>query len=1085
VGWGRRDQGIAELVEYFDRPEIVAGGWQRLANKPSELKVVIEEIRKCREDFEYCARNYFWITDKERRDVPFALWESQELLYEKFKELRAKGRAQKLLVLKARQLGFSCLIEALITWRTIFYSNVNSVIVSHAPHHSIYLFGIMQHFLERLPFWLCPMIRSHKIEEGLIFENVDPEAGRSRPGLNSRVVVQAANQNSGVAQGYRISAAHICVSTYTQIRTTGASVCQIQDIQPSDSIYTSDGKIARVKQVFKSARGPEMAARLKFWLNQDPLICTKDHRILTPDGFMPAGELHKNDWVRYPAREIESKIREFILENRGDGGASDVTWEERYPLNRDWGFFFGLFLANGNIGFKYGGGKRHGAASISFHNHAKKMERTYQMLDACLADRHRYSYQRTPNSGMARVHYAALARFTAEQFGHKEEKRIPDWVWAAGREFAEGLVSGYIFGDGCFKVKIHQLVCRSIRPAITLQLRDLIASIGCGWSAISVEEAGLIGGRNCQKQWILKANGSTCRKLACLCGVSLDPARREAPSHWRYSADQKFVEIQIREASEQWCEEFWDLEVESGLHDFTTLHCVVHNSELADVEDWRAKEIMEADLRYALADNVETMAFIETTAKGQGRYFHKFWEKMVELGEQADWMPTFFPAFMEKSRTRMPTPGWEPEEYEARVREKVSREWLRCDRCGRYKDTKSWRILQDKPCLDCQDGTYRPLLLADGQLYYFQLQRLNSSKDIESLKNYKQELCITVEDAWQVSGIQVFPHECFDVVEQTVCEPIARGFFDDGGRFHGVDYRTGTCPAEACNMDHQYDDLAFEIWDYPRDNYTYTLGADVAEGVGGDYSVVVINKVGNFNEPDEIVAQFRSNLIDPISFAFPIVHLGRWYKEALAAIEVNKYDTTFTWVRNQLQYPNLYRWKHIDSTNVNSNKWGWWTNLTSRPRLYQTAIKFLKAKMWIVRSREMLKEMATFQKDDYDDRIAEHDRGAHDDVLIASLISLYCSHDMDYDNNLGFIPVHKASSNISAYPFIMHCGSCGHKWGSTDPGAYCSKCMSIRTIAKRHQLIDAGNQKEWERMTGQSERDETDKLSEQPEYELL
>ena len=101
-----RDRGVVELVKYFSQPDIEAGGWERLAGKPDEFRVVQAEIAKCRNNFRYTARNYFHIQTKQRQVIPFKLWESQELLLEKVEDLKAKGKAQKVLVLKARQLGF-------------------------------------------------------------------------------------------------------------------------------------------------------------------------------------------------------------------------------------------------------------------------------------------------------------------------------------------------------------------------------------------------------------------------------------------------------------------------------------------------------------------------------------------------------------------------------------------------------------------------------------------------------------------------------------------------------------------------------------------------------------------------------------------------------------------------------------------------------------------------------------------------------------------------------------------------------------------------------------------------------------------
>ena len=146
----QRDPGIEELIDYFDQPGVApawdgkSGGWIRLQGKPSELAAIESEIRKCRQSFSYFARNYGWITTKERKEVPFRLFESQELLLERILELKSMGKAQKLLILKARQLGASTLVEGMITWRTVLFSNVNALIVSANPSHSVYLFNMMQ-----------------------------------------------------------------------------------------------------------------------------------------------------------------------------------------------------------------------------------------------------------------------------------------------------------------------------------------------------------------------------------------------------------------------------------------------------------------------------------------------------------------------------------------------------------------------------------------------------------------------------------------------------------------------------------------------------------------------------------------------------------------------------------------------------------------------------------------------------------------------------------------------------------------------------------------------------------------------------
>lgn len=689
------------MVDYFNRAEIIDGGWERLSTKPDEVRVVAAEVERCRRDFVYFARNYAVIKTKDRKIIPFNLWESQELLLEKVQELKAKNKAQKVIICKARQLGFSTVIEAMMAWRVMFFENVNAIIVSHNPAHSVYLFNMMCLIYDSLPWILKPMILSRKIEEGLIFDNPNHDDRSMNPGLKSLVVVQAANQTSGVGQGYSIQAAHL--------------------------------------------------------------------------------------------------------------------------------------------------------------------------------------------------------------------------------------------------------------------------------------------------------------------------------------------------------------------------------SELGDWEDGAAREIIEGDLGQALADGPETFAFTETTAKGEGRYFHRLWMKQIELGESAEWYPFFVPWFFERNRKLIPLPeNFKLEEPEMRIREKVLQQWLRCDKCGKFRESVDLNgfDLSGSVCPVCNVGSLQPHELSDEQLGWIANKRKNASKDLESQKEYHQELPTTAIEAFQLSGVRVFPQDAMDWAEYCVetSKPLAKGFMDNSGAFHGVDYETGLCPCKDCNVNHEFDDMPLVVWEYPESGRNYTIGVDVANGDGGegDYSVAFVNKVSDGYGPDEHVATLRSNQIDPITFSFPVAHLGFWYNESLMAIECNKFDTCFSYVRNQMQYPNLYRWKHIDSTNQNSNKWGWWTNQISRPRLYQTAIKFLKSKVWVVRSPNIVREMQHFSKDDYEDRRVEHSLNEYDDELIAGMIALYTAHDTDYDSNLGFIPI-KRTTDPKLSQWSMRCNSCNFFWGASDPSSpgVCPQCFSPRIEGNKNVIVTHTANEEW------------------------
>ena len=226
--------------------------------------------------------------------------------------------------------------------------------------------------------------------------------------------------------------------------------------------------------------------------------------------------------------------------------------------------------------------------------------------------------------------------------------------------------------------------------------------------------------------------------------------------------------------------------------------------------------------------------------------------------------------------------------------------------------------LEGRKCPACGSGLLQPYRLTDNQLGWIMFKRQNASKDLESQKEFHQEMPTTAMEAFQIQGVRVFPQDAMDWAEYCVesANPVAKGFMDNAGAFHGVSFeegKGGQCPVEGCTVNHEFDDMPLMIWEYPESGASYVIGVDVASGDGGegDYSVAFINKVSNGYGPDEHVGTMRSNEIDPISFAFPLAHLGTWYNEAVLAIECNKYDTCFSWVRNQLQYTNLYRWKHI------------------------------------------------------------------------------------------------------------------------------------------------------------------------------
>lgn len=129
-----------------------------------------------------------YIRTKKAEIVPLKLNRAQERLYEALRRQAEAGKPMRVIVLKARQLGFSTLAEALIFARTATEPNVNSLIVAHREDSSANLFKMSKLFFERLPDELRPMAKNSNARE-LVFENPerDPVKKAADPGLMSRI----------------------------------------------------------------------------------------------------------------------------------------------------------------------------------------------------------------------------------------------------------------------------------------------------------------------------------------------------------------------------------------------------------------------------------------------------------------------------------------------------------------------------------------------------------------------------------------------------------------------------------------------------------------------------------------------------------------------------------------------------------------------------------------------------------------------------------------------------------------------------------------------------------------------------------
>ena len=108
---------------------------------------VKNEILRCAQDFEYCAK-YFKIVTKRSRLESFQLNNAQKDIIGSLK------RNDNLMMLKARQLGSTTGIAAYFFWKALFNPHTNEAVVAHTDEAVKKIFEIYRLFYDELPDFL-------------------------------------------------------------------------------------------------------------------------------------------------------------------------------------------------------------------------------------------------------------------------------------------------------------------------------------------------------------------------------------------------------------------------------------------------------------------------------------------------------------------------------------------------------------------------------------------------------------------------------------------------------------------------------------------------------------------------------------------------------------------------------------------------------------------------------------------------------------------------------------------------------------------------------------------------------------------
>lgn len=146
------------------------------------------------------------IRDKNGEVIDFKMNPPQRRLYDAVAAHHRAGKPVRIIVLKARQMGFSTLTEAMIFFMTATRKNTEGMIVAHKEEATNNLFRMSLRYYENLPDEIKPMIKASNAQE-LVFDKPS-RVKTERKGLASRIRCATAG-GEGVGRSYTLRCLHL------------------------------------------------------------------------------------------------------------------------------------------------------------------------------------------------------------------------------------------------------------------------------------------------------------------------------------------------------------------------------------------------------------------------------------------------------------------------------------------------------------------------------------------------------------------------------------------------------------------------------------------------------------------------------------------------------------------------------------------------------------------------------------------------------------------------------------------------------------------------------------------------------------
>jgi len=432
---------------------------------------------------------------------------------------------------------------------------------------------------------------------------------------------------------------------------------------------------------------------------------------------------------------------------------------------------------------------------------------------------------------------------------------------------------------------------------------------------------------------------------------------------------------------------------------------LVHFSEMAfyPTTENNNPSLIEGSAISSMTDGPYTAIIRESTANGEGDYFHEMWLKAKDLKS------AFYPFF---------APWFEIQLYEINFN-------------GKYYIHENEQ--SDKSGNRTKAGTVSDFI---GTLTEYESNLWNNNKDctFENL-NWRRMKAATMPSAWmmkqeypsddieafQSSGNPVFNIEHIEAMRPDCRMPEIVGSLQSKCSPHlsiiEPHRRKDILQDLVFIADTEATDAVLNgskeirikrgmnklwIWEYPdkeqkiSDRYVVVFDPQKGTSDSADYGVirVIDRKWMMFGEKPEIVASFYGHIDKDITI-WIATQIAKWYNDALLVIESNTYDsdikeddTPFIFEIIKEHYGNLYNRTEPEKIREGAPiKWGAQTNSSTKPMYIESFKSIIREQAYIERDEETLTEARTFEEKPNHKTGAK--AGCHDDRIMATMIGLY------------------------------------------------------------------------------------------------